>query len=125
MSQTAPQSSVPLPGSERQPLAEVFPEARDLGPAASAELIEVSVYLKHPASLASLQPDQRLSREEYAARAKAAAGDLAEVEQFARERGMAVLEADPVRRMVRLHGTAEAMQRAFGVELRHYEYGDE
>ncbi len=125
MSQTAPRSSVPLPGSERQPLTEIFPEARDVGLVAADEPIEVSVYLKPPASLSSLQPGHRLSREEYAARAKAAAGDLAEVEQFARERGLAVLEADPVRRMVRLHGTAGAMQQAFGVELRHYEYGDE
>jgi kumamolisin len=122
MSQTAPHASVPVPGSERKPLIEVFPEAREIGPVAPDERLEVSIYLKLPASLASLQPGERLTREEYAARARASAADLAEVERFAHQHGLTVLEADPVRRLVRLHGPAEAMQRAFGVELRRYHY---
>ena len=124
MSQSAPQAVVPVPGSERKPLVEVFPEARDVGPVAPDEQVEVSVYLTPPASLASLQPGERLTREEYDARARASAADLAEVERFAHEQGLAVLEADPVRRLVRLHGTAAVMQKAFGVELRQYEYAD-
>jgi len=117
-----PRALVPLPGSERQPLTDVFPAARKVGPVSPDEQLEVSVYLKPPASLAALPPGARLTREEYAARGRVGAGDLAEVERFAQEHGLAVLEADPVRRMVRLGGTAEAMQRAFGVELHHYLY---
>ncbi len=122
MSQTTPRASLPVPGSERRPLAEVFPDAIEVGPVTPDESVTVSVYLKPPASLAALRPGERLSREEYAARAQAHAADLAEVERFAYEHGLGVLEADPVRRLVRLRGTAEAMQRAFGVELRHYQY---
>jgi kumamolisin len=122
MSHPAPHASVPVPGSERKPLIEVFPEASEIGPVAPTERLEVSVYLKPPASLAALQPGERLTREEYAARARASAADLVEIERFAHEHGLGVLEADSVRRLVRLHGTAEAMQRAFGVELRRYEY---
>src|ERR1051326_4312240 len=122
MSQSSPR--VPLPGSERKPLAEVFPGARDVGPITPDEHVEVSIYLKQPDSLASLPPGQRLTREEYAARAEASAADLEQVKQFAQQHGLVVIEADPVRRVVRLHGTAAAMQKAFGVELRHYEYED-
>jgi kumamolisin len=122
MSQMTPHASVPVPGSERKPLVEAFPQAREVGLVTPNERVEVSVYLKPPASLASLQPGERLTHEEYAARAQASAADLAEVERFAHERGLHVLEADPVRRVVRLYGTAEAMQQAFGVELRRYQY---
>src|SRR5690242_710976 len=119
MSQSHHQALVPLPGSERRPLAEVFPGAQDIGPTTPDESLNVSVYLKPPASIASLPPGQRLTREEFAARARASAADLEQVKQFANAHGLAVLEVDEVRRLVRLHGTAEAMQRAFGVELRH------
>jgi kumamolisin len=122
MSQSSPR--VPLPGSERRPLAEVFPGARDVGPITPGEQLDVSVYLKPPASLASVPPGQRLTREEYAEQAQVSAADLKQVEQFAHQHGLTVLEADPVRRLVRLQGTAEAMQQAFGVELRHYQYED-
>jgi kumamolisin len=121
MSEAMPQEFVPLAGSERQPFTDVFPEARHVGPVAPGAPVEVSIYLKPPAGLASLLPGERLGREEYAARARASAGDLAEVERFAHAHGLAVLEADPVRRLVRLRGTAEAMQQAFRVALHQYE----
>src|ERR1041385_7376847 len=112
MSQSSPR--VPLPGSERKPLAEVLPGARDIGPITPGEQVEVSIYLKQPESLASLPPGQRLTREEYAAQAQASTTALEQVNQFAHQYGLTVLEADPVRRLVRLQGTAEAMHKAFG-----------
>ena len=125
MSETPPQGFVPLDGSERAPFTDVFPGARKVGPLAPDESIEVSVYLKPPAGLAALPPGERLTREEYAARARVGAGDLAEVERFAQTHGLSVIEADPVRRLVRLRGSAEAMQRAFGVALHQYQLENE
>lgn len=126
MSQSSPQPFVALPGSERQPFTDVAPGCRDVGPVPPTEEIEVSIYLKPPASSPpSSQPGQPISREAYAAWASASADDLEQIKQFARQYGLSVVEADPVGRVVKLRGYAAAMQQAFGVELRHYEHNND
>jgi kumamolisin len=126
MSQTAPQPLVALPGSERQPVAHTLPGGRDAGPAPKNEDVDVSIYLKpSAASPASAQPGQHMTRAAYAAQAKASDADLNAVKQFAQQSGLNVVEADSVGRVVKLHGTVEAMQNAFGVQLRHYQQGDD
>ena len=48
------------------------------------------------------------------------AEDVASVEHFGREYGLQVEEGSAEKRTVKLAGTAEQMEQAFGVELGHY-----
>ncbi len=57
-----------------------------------------------------------MSREEIEAARAAAPEDLAQVEQFARTRGLRVLESSAARRSVILSGSAEQIRAAFGSE---------
>jgi kumamolisin len=82
------------------------------------EAMEVSLYLKPRGGTAGL------SREALAARrAEDHAGDIALVQEFADAAGLAVLEVDPARRLVRLGGTAAQMQAAFRTSLGAYQHG--
>ncbi|HEX4716659.1 MAG TPA: hypothetical protein VH164_17205, partial [Ktedonobacteraceae bacterium] len=82
-----PQGFTRLAGSERTLPA----HARWIKPADPQERIEVSVYLRDPATseLAgevnghAQQPGQQMSREEYIARHSASPDDLAKMERFA------------------------------------------
>ncbi len=123
MSQTAPQAFVPLPGSERKPLADVLPGGRDAGPAPKDEEVEVSIYLKPPTTRpASSHPGRHMTREAYAEQARASEEEVRAITQFAQDYGLRVTNVDRARRLVQVRGTAEAMQQAFRVELRHYEH---
>ncbi len=122
---------VAIPGSERTPA----PGARKAGPAEPNEQIRVSVYVRpgrstDPAAavqeLASQPTGQRrhLSRDEYAATYGADPNDLARVESFAKDHGLAVEQTDAARRVIVLSGTVAAMSAAFGVELARYQHTD-
>lgn len=122
-------NSVPIPGSARQPM----PGSHATGPVDPDQEVEVTVRVRPPASsqhlraladLADQLPSERqpLSRTEYAARHGASAADLARVEEFARANGLRVVRVNPGERSVVLSGSAHAMSRAFGVELREYAY---
>jgi kumamolisin len=117
---------VTVPGSERRPLS----RSRILGPVDPNEQVEVSVYVRFPQG-SNLGQDvgqyvsgqqEPLSREEYAARYSANPLDIAAVERFAGEFGLDVMEADAVRRVVVLAGTAEQIREAFEVDLQRYQY---
>lgn len=122
-----PQGFIPIPGSERSLPA----SARQIGPVAAHEQIEVSVYLRDPApnhpahdsDAHAQQPGQRVSREEYIARHSADPADLAVVEQFAQKYHLTVVETNPAARKVVLSGTVEHLTAAFATELHHYEHG--
>jgi kumamolisin len=126
MANTPPQGYKELPGSERKPL----PNSRPVGPVDPNEPVEVTVYLRAPATsnLANKISEQvqhqgrPMSRQEYSASQSASPDDLAKVEEFARKHGLTVVEKDPVGRRVVLAGTAAAMSAAFGTELQRYEY---
>ncbi len=125
---TASQGYKILSGSERKPL----PNSRPVGPVNPGEQVEVTVYLRAPATSnltnnisEQVQRQGRpMSRQEYIATQSASPDDLAKVEDFARKKGLTVVETDPVGRRVVLAGTATAMSAAFATELQRYEHPD-
>jgi len=101
--------------------------ARMMGPVDSSELVRVSVILKRMRPLDLKQMGgRRLSREEFATKHGADPAAASMVRQFAATHGLTVDESATslVRRTVALRGTAAAMQKAFGVELKQYELLD-
>lgn len=115
----------PLPGSERRLPA----SARQVRPIDAHEQIEVSLYLRDPATghpthdinAHAQQPGQRVSREAYIAGHSADPGDLAAIERFAQAYHLTVVETDPAARKVVLAGTVGHLTAAFATELHHYE----
>jgi kumamolisin len=66
---------------------------------------------------------RRARRRAFAAANGAARADLDQVTAFAAAHGLTVQAVEPARRTVRLAGTAQAMARAFAVDLAHYQVG--
>jgi kumamolisin len=117
--------TISLPGSEHKNL----PGATIEGPIQGDETVEVTVTLKGPASLEAKvkemldQPPMKrkyLSREEYAKTYSQTEGNMAKVEQFARENNLAVKSKNPEQQTMMLVGTARAMSQAFSVFLERY-----
>jgi kumamolisin len=124
-----PSDRVPLPGSE----SPAHPDARPTGPVASDRPIAVTVRVRgrraspsdaELADLAATPPALRHypSREEYAAAHGADPADIAKVEAFARDHGLAVVDSDPARSSVVLSGTADKLGDAFGVALQQFDH---
>lgn len=122
-----PRQKVPLAGSERRPPRGARRGARIAGD----EPVEVTVVLRprtglhrRLAALATQAPADRahLSADEFEAAHGAAPEDVAAIQAFAADSGLEVVDADVSRRSVVLRGTAAAMERAFAVELAHYEH---
>ncbi len=109
-----------LARSERKPLA----NARPVAPVNPNEQIEVSVYLKAPATSNLSQivsQGHQLTREEYIDSHSASSEDIAKVEQFAHDHDLTLIEKNPVTRKVVLAGMTAAMSNAFATELHYYE----
>src|ERR1700733_10775261 len=125
---SAPKNQLPLAGSERVPLE----GAREIGPANPNEAVDVTIRLRSRAGKKPIvnaaeftKPiEQRtlLSRKEFEQRHSADPDSFARVEAFARQHTLLVKEKSPARRTVILTGTVTAMNEAFGVELKEYEY---
>jgi kumamolisin len=128
-----PQDRVELKGSARTAL----PGAHDVGPADPNQQIEVTVLVRRGSkagefpSAAQIEtqigarpPRERkyLTREEFARLHGASAEDLEAIRAFATEYGLTVASEDPARRTVKLTGTIQAFNTAFGVSLRRYEH---
>jgi len=118
-------ASTPLTGSERR-----LPHgARDAGPCAPDERLEISVLLRPGGDLASrLERQARgerseppLTREAFARQFGAADADARAVEAFAAGHGLQIIERDLARRTLRLAGLASQFGQAFGVDLRRVE----
>ncbi|PMS33339.1 kumamolisin [Trinickia symbiotica] len=116
-----------LAGSDREPVK----DARRVGPTDPGETMRVVVTLRRPSQqaideaaqkIARGEPAEPLTREAFAARFSAAPEDLAKVEAFAKEYDLSVQRTDAAACTVMLAGTVERFQRAFGVELSHYEH---
>jgi kumamolisin len=113
------ESRVPLSGSERQPP----PGARRLGPDDPVEPVTVTVIVRRRPGARPLDPAAApLERDVFAEERGADDDDLAAVERFARDHGLAVVETSPERRTVKLSGSVADVSEAFGVELHRYDH---
>ncbi len=123
------QNRVELKGSARAPL----PGGKDAGPADPNQKIEVSVFLRRgslpgkfssAAQTGALPPQQRkyLTREEFARLHGASTADLEKIRAFAEQNGLKVVSEDRPARIVKLSGTVQAFNAAFGVDLRRCEH---
>lgn len=123
---------VALDGSERT----AIPGARDVGPVAPDERIELTVRVRtaRPAALAAAaaqlpgaagRPGQvgYLSRRQLRASGGADPAEIGRVEAFAREHGLEVLVSEVAERRVVLAGSAAQLSATFDVSLRRYEIG--
>ena len=106
--------------------------AREVGPANPDERLEVSVRLRSRAgkkaalsaeALAQpLETRNLLTRDQLEKQHGADPASIGKIEAFAREHGLAVVEASAARRTVVLSGTVATMSKAFGVELKQFEH---
>jgi kumamolisin len=124
-----PENRVELKGSVR-----TLPSgAREVGPADPDEQIEVSVYLRRGSEqpefpsvevIGSQLPRERrhLSREAFATAHGARAADIEKVRAFALRYGLAVVSEDRPQRSLRLRGSVQAFNDAFGVKLTRCEH---
>jgi kumamolisin len=125
---STPKKPLPLAGSERAPMD----GAREIGPANPNETVDVTIRLRSRAGKkpmvsadAYTKPIEErtiLSRKEFEQRHGADPDSIARVETFARQHKLTVKEKSPARRTVILSGTVTAMNEAFGVELKQYDY---
>jgi kumamolisin len=108
-----------LPGSEKAPLVHAVGEK----PAPSGTKITVSVLVrrKKPLKAANRTGHERLTHAQYRQSHGADPAAVKLVRSFAKEYGLKVAPdtPGPERRIVKLIGTAAAMQKAFGVTLVH------
>lgn len=127
MPRNIPHNYVPLSGSDRPPLA----RASYIGPVAPEESVEVSIYLKDPAPesletrMAQAKDPQevpRLNRTDYIQRHSAKEEDIESYKDFAREKGLSIVDVDRPARKIVMRGTASAISRAFATELHEYEH---
>ncbi|MGA9543680.1 MAG: S53 family peptidase [Candidatus Sulfotelmatobacter sp.] len=119
---------LPLAGSERVPLE----GAREIGAANPNETVVVTIRLRSRAGKKPIvnaaeftKPIAKrtiMSRKEFERLHGADPDSIARVEAFARQHKLLVKEKSPGRRTVILSGTVAAMNKAFGVELKEYEY---
>jgi kumamolisin len=125
---TALPKHLSVAGSERAPM----PGAREIGPANPSEQVDVTLRLRSRAGKKPLvsadnytKPIEErtiLSRKEYEQRHGTSADDIAKIRAFAKQHHLTVKEESAARRTVILTGTVNAMNQAFGVELKTYEH---
>jgi kumamolisin len=117
---------VPIPGSERQPVR----GARATGPIRPDERLQVMVRLRRrqPLPASAIDGRQVPGKRTYLARAKLEAdhgadpAEILQVEDFARQNQLVVVESSAARRSVILAGTIAAFSRAFRVNLQMWEH---
>jgi kumamolisin len=85
------------------------------------ERLEVTVRLRRkPGAGIPKIEGKLLTREEFRAAYGADPADIEKVEEFANEHGLDVVQSSIAQRAVRLSGTVEAMQAAFGIRFKAY-----
>ncbi len=120
---------LPVPGSEKVPL----PGATVLATANPDQVISVSLQLRRPkdphaadgktAMAASVASRTYLKRAQYHTTYGASDADIAKVEAFAHDYGLAVAAVHHTSRMVKLSGTVGAFSKALQVDLREFQHG--
>lgn len=127
----AEQNRVPLPGSDRQPVA----DADQVGELHPSERLEVTVRLRmrieqelatrlDQLATSPLEAREYLSREAFAERYGADPADIAKVEAFAHSSGLHVVEISAAAQSVVLAGSVARVSAAFGVSLAQYSHPD-
>jgi kumamolisin len=124
---SAGQKQVRLAGSTKQRM----PNAEVVGEVPSAEF-QVTVTVRRRNELPSIEeqckqkPGERtyMTREEHANSHGADPADIQKVEDFARENGLRVINANASQRTVTLSGTPAAYSKALGVQLKMYKSGN-
>ncbi|WDL96262.1 S53 family peptidase [Alicyclobacillus sp. ALC3] len=122
---------VRVDGSERT----IVPGATYVGPTDSSQWTFVTVLLRRRSAeelsqrveeMSVLPPVRRtyVSREEFASVHGAYPGDVAQIEQFAKEYSLSVERIDTASRTVVMSGRVAAMNAAFGIELGDYQHRD-
>lgn len=106
-----------LAGSHRDPPADMHLKGRVDGD----EPITVSLYLKPAEGMTGNAPALTDRAGLLTARGTQHAEDIAAISTFAATCGLKVAQSDPARRLIRLTGTAAALEQAFGTQLHHYE----
>ncbi len=123
------QGRVELKGSRR----EQMPGGRDRGPFDPDQRIEVTVLLRRGSKPGRFAPVNRmgarpvgkrkyLSREEFARLHGARVRDIGKVRAFAAQYGLTIKSEDRAARLVKLSGTVQAFNHAFGTNLRRCEH---
>src|SRR5215469_9335023 len=123
------QDRVELKGSARA----AFPGGQDAGPADPNQQIEVSILLRRGSKpgafpdanqIGSRLPHDRkyLTREEFAQQYGASPADTEKVRAFAAQYGLKVVSEHRASRTIKLSGTVQAFNAAFGASLRRYEH---
>jgi kumamolisin len=128
---STPKKLFALPGSERAPLQ----GAREIGPADPNEIVDVTIRVRPKSGKKEIKEiieadefkkpvRQReiFSRQKFEQQHGADAESMARVEAFARENKLVMKEKSAARRTVVLSGPVAAMDEAFGVQLKEYEY---
>src|SRR5215470_8582716 len=107
---------VPLPGSERAPLA----GATAAGPLDTSERAEVTLVLRRRAEIPAeiVEGPTVLTRDELAGQYGADPADVDLVRRTLGDLGLEVTSVDPATRRVRVAGTIGQLSSAFGVRLR-------
>ncbi len=118
-SRFASQKRIALPGSEKVAVP-VSEEPRKS--AAGAFMVSVFVKRKQPIATKTLgKPTGRMTRAEFAKQHGPDGNSVKLVKAFAKEFGLSVeVPKQPGRRSLHLTGSAAAMQKAFGVELKQH-----
>jgi len=117
-----------LAGSERSP-----PGGKRLRRVAAGTRLELSLYLRAREGARSAdeaQPGEPgfrpLDRDELAREREALhQGDVALIEKWTAAEGLAVTRRDPARRLVKVAGSVEQIERALSLRLHNYRDGDE
>jgi kumamolisin len=122
---------VPVAGSTRERL----PNAKEIGPVDENSSFTVTVYVRpnpnapaipDPTDEALKKPRERqyLTPDQVQSSFGADPADLQKVADFAKGRGLTIVDENPTARSIRLQGTAKALSAAFGVKLRTWHHQD-
>jgi len=117
------ENRVTIAGSEKPPIA----NAQLTGPVPADQTVTATIVLRrrggHPAIAVDSATAMPHVREEYGVTHGADPADVQSIEAFAHEHNLTVVDRDPARRIVKVSGTADAIQSAFGTQLQEHKVG--
>src|SRR5262249_59616221 len=116
-SKSPPTARVTLPGSQKK----APKNATRAGKVPPAERVTVTVRVRRRSGAKMPAANGApLTRDQFRANFGADPADIQAVEDFANEHGLDVVQTSVSQRAVRLSGTADTMQKAFGVRFARY-----